>query len=96
MLLQHPTQPTKRVLVRKNSPELADLLDQGYRDITPPRTPAQVTATAKFNNLGNITACMALLNKIIPQVSDDMEATMHLELSVTILREIYTKVREGG
>lgn len=64
MILQHPTNGEK-VRVRYNSPLSYDLRKQGYLDVTPPRTPAQIETTDRWLARGRLELAQANLYAVI-------------------------------
>lgn len=65
MILQHPTTGEK-IRLKANSPLRYELqFKQGYRDVTPPRTPAQIETTDRWLARGRLELAQANLQAVI-------------------------------
>lgn len=64
MILQHP-ETGEKVRVRYNSPLSYDLRKQGYRDVTPPRTAAQIETTDRWLARGRLELAKSNLEAVI-------------------------------
>lgn len=90
MILKHPTE-NKTAQVRSGSLRCNQLVQDGWVDITPPRTELQQKTAKKWQRMGTLARTIANL-----QAEHDIKYNATLAQTITLLRNRLAYLREGG
>jgi hypothetical protein len=97
MIFQHPTTKVKTQVNRHNDITISYYRREGWIDITPPRTPAQEAATAKFLASGNLARILQNLRHVIRTERNNLDTKQMDTLNRTeiILQQLSKKYRSN-
>ena len=98
MILEHALSNRRRT-VKRNSPEHVRLRNEGWYDVTPRPSPAQLVQRKRWKLLGLIHRTIQNIEEVQQQCPDQLTGIerVHLNQAINILRNhTLPKIREGG